>query len=109
MDPSAAFAMPSAASSSSFDLSEVDFEYVEKLTKRDAKKLRGIIIALEQEAAYPDLLRTAKQKLKEIDPKRSTHMHTQFRSVRGREIRLELLCAHLFVALLCLLQSSSHL
>lgn len=57
--------------SSAFDLSEVDFEYVEKLGKKDVRKLNGIILALEQEGAYPDLLRTCRQKLAEIDPNRS--------------------------------------
>jgi hypothetical protein len=70
-NPSDAFAFPSSSSSSTFDLNDVDFESIGRLGKKDSKKLRGIIRALEQEGMYPDLLRTAVEKLKEIDPKRS--------------------------------------
>jgi len=70
--------------SSAFDLSEVDFEYVEKLGKKDVRKLNGIILALEQEGAYPDLLRTCRQKLAEIDPNRSVRMQMRMRGWRWR-------------------------
>jgi hypothetical protein len=53
------------------DLSEVDFDYVAKLSSRkDARKLTQIIHQLEQDGGFPDLLRACKNKLIQIDPAR---------------------------------------
>jgi len=76
--PSAATGGPPSSSTavggiSGVDLSEVDFEYVERLgSKNDAQKLRRVIAALEEEGGYPQLLKAAKDTLKRIDPKSLT-------------------------------------
>ena len=72
-----AAAAGSRSGSGAFDLSEVDFEYVDRCTKKDARKLANIVRALESDGGYPELLRAAKTKLANIDPTRSAHTRPQ--------------------------------
>jgi len=51
------------------DLSEVDFEWVERLRgRKDARRLAEVILALEQDGGFPDLLKACKKKMLELDP-----------------------------------------
>lgn len=60
-----------SSSSSSVDLSVVDFEYIDKLEVKDIKLLNKIIQQLQEEH-FPQLLQHAKQKLQSLDKKYNT-------------------------------------
>lgn len=72
--------------SGAFDLSEVDFEFVERCTKKDARKLANIVRALESDGGYPQLLSAARNKLASIDPTRYRHTHSR-REQRAADVR----------------------
>lgn len=63
-------AQPLVPASSSVDLSEVDFEWLSRLSPNDSGKLRRAIEQLEREGGFPELTAAAKEKLRQLDPKR---------------------------------------